>query len=250
MKGTSPDVVATIEGKNVGIELTAYHDDKILDSWGDLKKRISEVIKSGVLSPAVRGYLVSYRLKHRDLSGVLKDALSFVAQLSDFTLSCDSAEPFKIGERRSYPSRTRPIDPQPFLRWPLLEQHVDSVLIRKTGVDCAPYFHANLAHYYGTSPDAVAHVLAAKTKQRATNSHKCGIDDCWLLVHADRNPASSAVTQIDQFTVHEILTPQIRAAAQGTGYSRVYLWDCIWGGWIDLVSGEFQEGRFDEEVAT
>lgn len=234
LNSKSPDVIATIEAKNIGIELTAYRDDSLKDSWGAVVPMIREAVRCCDASfPSLRGLLIGYRPNLNKLPPRKYDVAEFANQLLDAVVASLPAAPSSTGSDRCIAIRG------PFDRWKHLANHIQaiSVTIPARSIDLPVDATTGFASAYGTSIDALTEIIEKKIS-RFNMSYTNGIHENWLLIHAAGYPESSFITPLQQDEIERLLASKVRVKAVSSPYTKVILWDYIHGGYVDLVTGE------------
>jgi hypothetical protein len=97
-----------------------------------------------------------------------------------------------------------------------------------------------LATTFGTSIECVADSIEEKEKSLA-GAYLEGITEKWLLIHATGSLVSSRITPMTRGMISDLLASEAAAKASVSGFDRVYLWDGVHGGSVDLKSGHFHE---------
>jgi hypothetical protein len=233
LKSTSPDVVA-IRGCTVGIELTAYQDDRIIDSWGAILPKVrASVRRLDPQFPTLRGLLIGYSPDLQKLPPRKRDVNEFAKQLLEAVSIAFPAPPALTGKCRTEVVRL------PDGKWPLLREHVSFVraTLPARFVDLPVDSQTGLACAYGTSVDEIARIIDDKTSKFA-KAYTQGIDEHWLLIHAAGYPESSFITPLQDDEIERILNSTASISAACSPYAKVVLWDYIHGGYVDLTSGD------------
>jgi hypothetical protein len=234
-----PDVVAIIQGKPVGIELTAYAPDEADDRLSSLLQRISDINRTEIASAhsELSGFTVFCSPNEKNI--VLgRDVRRLVEQIADFVKAEHCDRPFTAGEDREIPTRYDRLS-RPFEKWSLIEQHVTSLTFHYRPSESRLPFSIPVSSFtraFGTSLDHVLKQLEGKIKARE-KAYCSGLSEVWLLIHAIGQPRSSRLTPLAKHEIDRILASSVRQAAINVGYDRVYLWDGVHGGYVNLVDG-------------
>ncbi len=236
-----PDVVAMMDSGPVGIELTAYTSNEPLNQLSNLMLQISEV----VFTELANGYL--------DLNGCCiryspnkenvlhkRDLRSFAIELLNFARFACGQHNFSDGNPRLYPELNCRNPLCTFNGYTLLQQHLAAVFIdfppwnAESPVYISP---GGIATHFGTSTEVVREIILRK-KGKRINAHKEGLRAVWLLVHATGNPISSRIAPIRQNEMQSLLTDSLVECATDSGFDRVFVWDGVRGGSVELISGD------------
>lgn len=244
-----PDVVAQMGDREIGIELTAYSNDSndgIKAAWGSFTSKVRKAVKETSRSyPSLNGMLVGY---HPDLTQYPPAQFDdFACQLLLATSEKLAPEIIECDAVRTYTLSNHVRSASSFNNWPLLDRYVKSIRVTvgsggplNTPVDSSSGF----ASSFGACPETLAKIIDAKASKKLKQCYQNGLHEFWLLIHADREPKSSAITPLDEYESEQILRSAAATSAKASGFEKVILWDGIWGGYVDLVSGVCEAGQW------
>jgi hypothetical protein len=233
-----PDVVAAnLGGQDVGLELTAYSDDDLKNQQGAFQKSARLAVRHVAVNfPSLQGCIVGY-----DSFETAKPPAGKISEFARQLLDCaDRMLSARIvpGRTVDFPTIQQLSIEKPLGHWPLLDQYIYRVSVTASDgplqipVDGSTSF----AHYYGTDVQKLADSIRTKEGKRQRKSFN-GLTTLWLLIHAAREPMSSAITPLDAGEIRDLLASPAASEAKASGFDRVILWDYIWGGYVDLKSG-------------
>jgi hypothetical protein len=236
-----PDVVALIDGKIVGIELTAYSDNEAYNRWSAVMRQVWEVARADSANKYsdLCGFDIQYSPKKKNVLRK-RDIPHFVGQLFGFVHAKHTEEPFTCDEDRVFSKQHTRAPRRIFQQWDLLEQHVDSVKVhyrvsnQDTPVSVVPDGFASL---FGTS---IEHLVGTFEKKEhcLRNAYMQGLAEVWLLIHATGSPRSSRISPLSRPEIDDLLASTLCERARKTGFDHVFLWDGLRGGLVDFVAGE------------
>lgn len=235
-----PDVVAIVDGQPIGIELTAFAPDEEDDRLSSIMQQVSDINRTEIASAhtVLNGFSVHFSPNENNIIRV-RDVRQFAQQIVDLVKSEHCRNPFVAGEDRHLPER-HSLSSKPFNEWNLIEQHVTSITIHYRPTEsCLPFSipSSSFTRTFGTSLDHLLKKLSEKGKAR--EKALCdGLSEIWLLIHATGQPISSRVTPLFEYEIDRILSSSAQQIAINAGYDRVYLWDGVRGGYVELVSGD------------
>lgn len=235
-----PDVVAIVGGQPIGIELTAFAPDEDDDRLSSMMQRVSDINRTEIANAhtELNGFSVHFSPNENDIIRG-RDVRQFVQQIVDFVKSEHRRNPFVAGEDRHLPERYSRSS-TPFREWNLIEQHVTAITIHYRPTESRLPFSipsSSFTRTFGTSLDHLSRKISDKgrAKEKALSY---GILEIWLLIHATGQPRSSRVTPLFEHEVNRILSSSARQGAMNAGYDRVYLWDGVRSGYVELVYGD------------
>ena len=234
-----PDVVANIHGKPVGIELTALAQDADEDGLTAIKRQISDQNRTEVANcnPDLSGFVVFISLNKRNILRS-RDVRQFIEQLSELVRLENQKQAFKAGEEREIVCKNDILDEYGESKR-LLSQHMTSITVHYHPTEYSLPFSiplTGLTRAFGTSQKHLSDRLSKKRKARSLA--KCeGLSELWLLIHATGEPISSRVAPLYRHEVDTLLKSPSRQSAIETNFDRVFLWDGVHGGHVELVSG-------------
>jgi hypothetical protein len=235
-----PDVVAQLDGREVGIELTAYSDDEIKNAWSAFVPAVRTAVKGySHAYPSLNGLLIGYHPNtNRRPPGKVD---SFAQQLLQMVSELLPPEILECRRIRSFALSANHRIARPYQKWSLLEGYVTAVSVTVPGkpLDIPVDACTGFATTFGTRLEKLTQAIDKKARKKRKKCFLSGIDDFWLLIHADREPASSAVTPLDDYEIESILQSSAAESARESGFNKVILWDGIWDGYVDLVSGGY-----------
>lgn len=243
-----PDTVAVIDKKVVGMELTAYPGNAEKNRLQNEICRVSDIVRDKLCQdfPELNGCYVSWMSNQVNI--LAKDSTGdFAIELLEFVKTENQKNPFAVGECRRFPehrqqSSTRPAT-RPFKQGSLLDKHAQSVTVRRpsgnqsAAVSVPP---SGFTSSFGTSIEILSAIIEGKESSR-DKAFKKGIKEFWLLIHATRNPISSAIAPLHQHEIDRLLQSDAAEKARETQFRRVILWDGHHGGYVDLKNGDFCE---------
>jgi hypothetical protein len=235
-----PDVIATVDGQPIGIELTAFAPDEDDDRLSSMMQRVSDINRIQIASvhPELNGFSVHYSPNVKNIIRG-RDVRQFVQQIVEFVKSEHRRIPFIAGEDRHLPERYSRAS-RPFLEWNLLEQYINSITIHyRPTVNRLPFsiYMSGLPRTIWTSIDHLSTKIRRKEKARVS-AFRRGLSELWLLVHATGHPISSRAIPMFEHEIDRLLSSQLRQYALDAGFDHVFFWDGILGGYVDLVSGD------------
>ena len=237
-----PDVVAIVNDQPIGIELTAYAPDEEDDRLSSLLQRMSDVNRTEIASahPELRGFTVFCSPNENNI--VLgRDVRCLVEQIADFVKVEHCDRPFIAGEDRKIPAQDDRLS-KPFEQWDLIEPHVTSLTIHYRSSESQLPFSMPVSSFTRTFGTSLAHLLKQLSgKIKARKKAYCfGISEIWLLIHATGQPRSSRLTPLFKHEIDRLLSSPLQQAAISGGYERVYLWDGVRGGYVELMNGAYK----------
>jgi hypothetical protein len=235
-----PDVVATIDLGPVGIELTAYTSDDSLNRLSSEMLRVCEYAMSDLTRKYedLRGLCIRYFPNKQNPIGH-RDVRSFATELLDFARAALARPQFSDGKQRRYPKFGSRSAANIFENYTLLQNHVEAVFIGYEPWNSeGPVFISpdGISTHFGTSPSVLYDIIRRK-KERLEGARKDGLCEVWLLIHASGNPRSSRIAPIRQGEIEKLQAEPLRQCARDSGFDRVFVWDDVRGGSVELTSG-------------
>lgn len=245
----SPDVVAQIAEKVVGIELTAYMDNEHHARLSAVMYGISEQLRKELSTdyPDLKDLILDYSPKTENFVSA-RNRRAFLVQLLEFVRLQHSKRAIAQGENRRVPLPNDRNQRNVFEDHDLLQKHVNSVSIsrypREYGIPVT-VSAGGFATHIGISMEHLLEVIAKKTDQ-LTRAKLDRQDESWLLIHAAGWGGCSTIPALIPEEIKKLSCSSLSEAAAKSGYQRVVLWDGIHGGYIDFVSGDHRGFRQDE----
>jgi hypothetical protein len=239
-----PDIVAIVDGRAVGVELTAYADNEPQDRLSAAMRRVSEIARREFAAqfPMLSGCTIFYEPNEKDILPKASQR-RFTGELLALVEAEQTNRPFTQDEDRRIPDFSVRQSPNPFEGYPLLKKHVTRVSIyfreslRRFPVSVPP---GGCASTFGTSIDCVCQAVDSKNTalQRA---YLAGLSETWLLIHATGSLTSSRITPFCRGEIDDVMASDAARRATSSSYQRIFLWDGLHGGHVELKTGMARE---------
>jgi len=235
-----PDVIFSKNAEHIGIELTAYSSDERLNRLCTLMLRVSDFVFKYLAAEYadLNGYFIRYSPNEEDVLRE-RDVKSFAIELLNFARSLYTQHHFRDGNPRRFPKFNARPSARPFENFELLQKYVAAVSIEfHEWNDESPVFISpdGIARHYGTSEQILSETISGK-KLKLHKAHVDGLREVWLLIHATGNPRSSLIAPIHESETERLLADSLRLCAKNSGFDKVFVWDGLRGGSIELISG-------------
>ncbi len=236
-----PDVVVITENGAVGMELTAYSNDV---SENRLSAVLSDVYDAGmaVVPDFVDLYGFQITISPSDNNTLRqRDARPLVAEVLEFVRSQHRSAPFAADEDRHYSVVNARRARREFAGWPILDQQLWSITVhtRSSFQGQPAELYGGFASHFGTRLDRLTQTINSKAS-KLKRGYTRGVNAVWLLIHADGNPRSSRIAPMWPEEIRRLLDSAVSVIAKQSGFDRVFLWDGVRGGFVDLVSADFR----------
>jgi hypothetical protein len=234
-----PDIVAITAGVAIGLELTAYSgsdsDNGLNEVMRDLSDTGSELAEN---FSELRGFEIHVS-PNKEIALRKRDVRMLATQLLEFVGSMHAASPFDTGQDRHYSVHGARSNQRPFADWHLLDQHVQSITVqfRQALQDIPVMLSGGFGTHFGTRLDLLTQTLVKKADQLA-KAYTRGLSGMWLLIHATGQPRSSRIAPMWREEAERLVQSAARQTAIDSGFERVFLWDGVRGGLVDLVRAE------------
>lgn len=233
-----PDVRAhcDIHGNSefLGIELTEHPIRKgpsgSLHAMRDaLAEQISNRIQDAWVRilPALRNCLVTIDFDDKNLPR-MRSLNAFADELARFV----NDHPSATSEQRSFRRRSLDIANSDFSRFPLLQEHLESLRVIRAE-SRFPIWIASSADSIGIDREGFLSTIGVKSAKLQKYDLTCR-DKCWLLIAAIGRGSRIGPPLLAQELSND---EKLAIAARSSGFKRVIIWERVRDWDVDLVSG-------------